>query len=88
MDYSELLKLLETMKSPALVVLCFIAWQTVRAVSKGLDRLESIDGKLGRLTEIMTPMAEHADKVERKLDDIHDDLSGLPLELIRLKSVR
>ena len=88
MDFDSLVKLLEVGKSPALMLLCFIAWQTGRVIFKGLDRLESIDGQLREMNGKLPALVEHAGKVESKLDEIHDDITGLPLEMLRLRGVR
>lgn len=83
MDYADLLKLLETVKSPALVVLSFIAWQTFRAAGKALDRLESIDKNLLALVMSNAQVPDALEKIDADLDRIGDKVNSLPFELIK-----
>lgn len=88
MTIDEFLKLIEGIKSPALLLLCLIAWQSIRTISKGLNQLESMDNTLKQIRQELQPMVERVERMSAKLDDVHSDVAGLPLQLLSVGALR
>jgi hypothetical protein len=86
MEFSDLLKLLEGAKSPALLLLGYIAWQTFRTLSRLVDRIEEMAGSLRRIEAVAVPAAERIERMDTGIERIDDKVSALPLEMIRLRA--
>jgi hypothetical protein len=86
MDFKDFVQLLEGVKSPALLTLIFLAWQSYRSVAKGLDLLQSIDAQLTTVAIHTAGTKDIAGKLEEKMDAVRSDVAAIPLDILRLKA--
>lgn len=86
MTLDEWLKILDAGRSPLLMLLCAVAWQTIRAVFRGLEVLEQIRDSSDRTARSIAGLASKIEDIDEKADNLKDDIAGLPLDLLRLRS--
>jgi hypothetical protein len=80
MEFGDLLSFIHTGGQSAMMILLYFVFQNWRIQSKALKVLESIDGKL---TEQKQLQADVARTITNKIDDMHDQVIALPMNILR-----
>ena len=84
MSFEDILKLLQGGGSALLPLALWLAYKAIKTGEDAVDTLKRIETAN---VAVKTTLDDHHERVEHKLDDIHDDLGRLPLELIRLRGI-